>query len=885
MLLFLVLFSSMVLGDFSAYSDYSKFELCKGEIFTDTIFIENNNPEQIVVEISQENEALSPFTTIVPDELVVEPYGEAEISHIIWARKDAGREYESNLLFETQGTKKRLSQEIEFLVCDNFEIESEMTGFSNCPCIPTTYSFELKNTGSFEDTFDLSMDLNESFYNLSEDSITLEPGMEKSFYADVIKPCELSGNFSMNLAAESKASGLKKTESLFLNLRDDCYNFEFYFGNVTKDLTKDFVVKKNRTYELEMNETVYVPFSIRNTGEFNNSYDVTAKKPEFMELYWDNKTQAINETGYGYIKANTTSVDEPNFDVLINVSSNVGYHEAQYNFDGIVKGVEKPWEGFLNNLYRYLAYLGILIIILLLVTGFIVYLILKRKEASSANEKDLKGDNKHKEPIEEKETLGSEVEDKNFFVNEVSGTDEAETSVAQEKKSKTEKRLPKEKTSNGLSGGFIVLIIAIIVLAFVLLGLAIFLFWPSVYQDDLTDTLYNETFDEKFENTTTNETGVVGDAIGNITVDINKTSEEPYLVPSDDVNVTEIENKTTISKISDTLIGSGNFVLKNYLFFIIGLVVLLLLIIGFVYRQKIKTFFTAFANQKKTIGIMLIIAGFLMLFILIFFYGSFGGISFVQESDDEPTYYGTLENPGLEELQAIHPDLTEENVTHYIWRKNENKTIDVGQGQDFESWENISYYPADIQNITVEVNGTKLTFQPDKSWEGNRIVDIIARDVDGRVVYNSAFVLVVLDGESTVQDSFFKQFFGFFSIYYVHLITFFVILILLVVGLIIYSNKRASKKIAGTKKIAKEEEKKKVTKRNGKKSKKNVKKQSKLNGTKNPSKKKSNIKSASSSSSVSGTKKESSEPKNAQEDSKNDKTSKEESPAEDRKNK
>ncbi len=774
--LFFVLFSASVLGDFSASSEYSKFELCKGETFTDTITIENNNPEQIVIDISQENEDLYPFTSIVPDEVIIEPYGQAQIYHIIRARKDADEEYKSELLFEYGEVKKVLNQEIEFLVCDNFQIETIQKGYSNCPCVSTIYYFEIQNTGRFEDTFDLSMDINEGFYNLSDDSISLEPGMEKTFYADIRKSCDIRGDFHINLLTESRASGLKKTEDLFLNLRDDCYGFDFHLGNITKDLTKDFIAKDNHTYELEINETVYIPFSITNTGEFNNSYNVNAKKPDFMELGWINKTQRINETAYGYIKANTTSVKDPDFDVIINVSSNVGYHEAQYTFNGIVKDVERPLEGFLDNLYRYLAYLGLFIVILLLVAGIIVYLVLRRKEYPFASKKDKKEDTS-------KESYG----DSNSFSSDLSVIDEPKTSVTQEKtqkqkkESKTKSALSKEKNSGGLSGGFIALIIGIIVLALLLLGLAVFLLWPSVYQEPLGDYIHNKTPVELFENITDNETKEFKDVIENVTVDINKTEDEPYISPIDDVNITEAKNKTATSKISDFLTDAGNFVLNNYFYFIIGLFVLLLLVVAFIFKQKIKSIFMRIFRNKKTVGFILIITGILLILFLISFY-------YTLPEDKDTQQFGKIEDPSLEKLQSIHPELTEANITHYIWSKEKNKTIDFGEGIDSKNWENITYYPREIENISVDVNGSELTFFPDKCWQGNRLIDLVVRDEQGQVVYNTAFVLVVLEGE---EDSYLlKETQNFILNNFIYLILIGIFLIVAVVFLIIYSRKK-----------------------------------------------------------------------------------------------
>ena len=774
--LLLVLFSSSVFGGFSASSDYSKFELCKGETFTDTITIENNKPEQIVIDISQENEDLSLFTSIVPNEIIIEPHGEAQIYHIIRARKDADKEYNSELLFEYGEVKKVLNQEIEFLVCDNFQIETLQKGYSNCPCVSTIYHFEIQNTGRFEDTFYLSMDINKGFYNLSDDSISLEPGMKKTFHVDIRKSCDIKGNFHMNLFTESKGSGLKKTEDLFLNLRDDCYGFDFHLGNVTKNLTKDFFASDNHTYELEINETVYIPFSITNTGEFNNSYNVNTKKPDFMELGWIKRTQSINETAYGYIKANTTSVNDPNFDVTISISSNVGHHEAQYTFNGIVKDVERPWEGFLDNLYKYLAYLGIFIVILLLVAGIIVYLILRRKEYPSDSKKEKKED-----------TSKESYENSSSSSSDLSGIDESKTSFTQEKtqkqkkESKSQNALSKEKNSGGLSGGFIALIIGIIVLALLLLGLAVFLFWPSVYQEPLGDYVYNKTPDKLLENITENETKEVKDFIENITVDINKTEDEPYLSPIDGVNITEAENKTVTSKISDYFVDVGNFVLKYYLYIIIGLGLLLFLIVGFIFRQKVKYFFMGLFRNKKTIGVIFIITGVIILLVLILFY-------YTSPEDKDTQHYGEIENPSLEKLQSINPELTEVNLTHYIWSKEKNKTIDFGEEIDSKDWENITFYPREIENISVKVNGSELTFFPDKCWQGNRLVDLVVRDEQGQVVYNTAFVLVVLEGE---EDSYLlKETQNFILNNFTYLILIGIFLIFAVVFLIVYSRKK-----------------------------------------------------------------------------------------------
>ena len=777
------------MADFDVSSDYENFGVCKGNIYTDQVTITNTYPEAREFQLWQSNEKLSPYTTIVPDNIVLGPFESITINHIFLPKRDARGNYISELLIETQGQQKILRQEVDFPVCDNMQLNVDESTFSNCPCVSTIYSFEIQNTGDFADRFTLSMDLNERFYTLSEELIYLEPSETKTIYAYVRMPCEVSGDYTFNLVSQSRGSGLTKKAPLYLNLRKECYGFNFYLGNSTKNLTAPFIARENKSYNINLNDSYYIPFAVENTGEFDNYHLIDAKIPRFMEVNWAGEEIAVNDTSYGHIFVNATNVTSKSSTAELTIKSQVGYYEKDYEITVNVIGFED------DDFNYYLIYFGILVLLLLILIFVIFYLSTYQKEDS------------------------------------FSGDDTA-TSASKKPAVSNDFRDESEEFSQEFPWKPIILIIAIALLLVLFLVALIWFLWPFLTQ--ISTEGLSPAINETFENVTVNETGDAQRAPPQETIPLNET---PWLnatnisLDGENVSLTNMTNETGIFAPIASAYGymADNWIYLLYAFLII--VIIVLLILAFVFHNRIFTWLEGTGYKNKILGLLLIIAGLIILLFIFLNYGPSGNDivdddwvndtniteEYPEDIPEEPLedesfnfeifyilllllfiflvfiliqfgfkeniykyfililaivllflvaiffYYISLErdaisqqredltNETLIDGETIHEDdflvpySTEENSTNYVWRKNTEKIIDFGPHIKTHGDFNFTLNSTQPQNITITTSGSELVLNPDEGWYGVRTINLIVEDELGSRSYSPDITLVVLN--------------------------------------------------------------------------------------------------------------------------------------------
>lgn len=375
---FIIALSSFVSGqDFEAYTGFSKVSLCKGELFDYKVNIEPKFSDEKVFAVTQENKELKSAINFVPENFVVSSENE-EVRAFVNTRDLDPKTYNSRILLEAGGVKKEIKQEIEVNNCVNQQINFRRNSYTNCPCVPTVYEFNITNIGRFTDTFNLALDTKDSYYTLTESSLRLSPYETSTVYLFIKMPCDNVGNYSFNLLAESEASGVVKTYPVLLRIRKDCYEFDFGLGqflrtagNVTPQ--ENFTFPFNDTYNMCINNTYRLPFNITNRGEFNNTYNISSDSPSLINISYTNNTLDINETLSGAIEVQTRNISQGSYKTILEITTDKGDFSKSYTLDFYADDCRIDDHGFQKEFWWLIAGLLILLFIIFVIALLILH--------------------------------------------------------------------------------------------------------------------------------------------------------------------------------------------------------------------------------------------------------------------------------------------------------------------------------------------------------------------------------------------------------------------------------------------------------------------------------------------------------------------------------
>ncbi|MGM5482546.1 MAG: hypothetical protein ACQESF_03725 [Nanobdellota archaeon] len=309
----MVVLSIPVIGQgYDAYADSSDLVLCKGEVFEQSIIIDSQFNTDKVLDAKEISELP---VSLIPEKSFLGPGEKLSLNYLLPTRNIEVGEYESEVILKADDLSKSIIQKVRVRTCDNINLITEDNSFSNCPCKTTIYKAKVMNTGNFRDSFDLSIDINEKFYSLSQEEISLNPKESKDVYIFVKLPCEKVGNYSFNLLAESKVSGFEEKKPFYLNLRGKCYDFEISFGDINKtggNVTPgtNFSFPGNNSYNLCLNNSYQIPIILENTGEINNSYSVKSNLPDGFDIFFPNGSVSVNKFSSGYLKVDLGNLSD-----------------------------------------------------------------------------------------------------------------------------------------------------------------------------------------------------------------------------------------------------------------------------------------------------------------------------------------------------------------------------------------------------------------------------------------------------------------------------------------------------------------------------------------------------------------------------------------------
>jgi len=297
-----------------------------------------------------------------------------------------------DIVTKKEGLKRSLVIKTNIKKCYEFKLSIDEENEEICGCDEEVYRVMLTNEGSYEDTFDLRLDIpkwiNSSLVN---GSIKLFDGQEKEIKLGANPSCEEKGTFNIDVEAVSEKSNVVFKDGLEVKVlpQKECYNTVIGVDDVSIDY-----FGRN------------IPITLKNKGAKDMGYSLTAEGVSWYSL---------SQTNFSI-----DSGGEKTVNLALYPGENVV--EGDYNIDikaigagrEFTKSIEVKLRskgggfgklGFYLNYFRYYIILGFVLLVAILL---LMVLIKKRmKERPKVEKKEVKKVVKKK--AEEKKVVEKKV--------------------------------------------------------------------------------------------------------------------------------------------------------------------------------------------------------------------------------------------------------------------------------------------------------------------------------------------------------------------------------------------------------------------------------------------------------------------------------------------
>jgi flagellar basal body-associated protein FliL len=732
--------------------DQTNFEMCKGELYSNNILIKNNIDLISFIEIESQKKNVFSWSSFSVYSSYINPKEDLIIYQFFnpsFNLKDGT--YKNNFIINTNyGEKFYISQNINLKTCNNMQIDVYQNAYSNCPCSLNLYYFNITNNAkNYADVFYIYSDLPTDYYGISNSQILIAPGDTKNFVLSVMLPCDMNESYEFNLITQSKTTGIIGKTPLFLDIREKCNDFELNIGLhsvIYENQTKfpEFSDYDYNYFEFCKNDTIMIPFEIKNLGEINNSYDVLFEGKDFYNLYY-NKNQTIipnssaygsivfqiHEENLGYYKSNIKVIEQNSL-----IKKNLLIEMNNYDCDYVEDDKSNFFNRYLFN--KFFIYLLFLLLLLLIILFIIYYFFLRKKE---------------------------EKTEEIIITSKIQKIDDKGKTIKEEKK--TDVVVKEDKKQNYF---WLIFFIIFIVLLFAGLIIFLFLFYLTPYSSTYYEL--NQTSSDIDNQSVFRDDDLPLLEPINLNLTINETTKKDYFNDTinndsllDNNSIINQKEESSFSKSFNNLI---NFLLLYWFYFLI-LIILILIILFFllffkknkdnvkeekqikdkkdnnIVGKKIKQKKEKFWSIYNVILLLIIIIILFLVFVIVYY----------------SYFYEKAESQDDEELFFY-----QENSTNYIWNKNTNKIIDLSEYIIDPNKDELKLSLAEeIENLTVEFDGLKIKITPDKNWYGERNLKLFAENNHGLKTYNDDINLIVLNKEKWYSFANIKSFLSNYLVY------------------------------------------------------------------------------------------------------------------------
>ncbi|MBU0535844.1 MAG: hypothetical protein KKE20_02690, partial [Nanoarchaeota archaeon] len=242
--------------DFNAYASQKVLYTCACSDIENIITLENTGDVASIYGITQKGSAL-PYSTFNPATFGLKPGESQNIHNFISVPCNVEGKFDLVTEVDTAfGLVKQLEQTVDIRTCVNVDVALIETPTEICPCSPVRYTFRIKNTGNFVDTYFINVTPYPEYISISEEFVVLGPGQSEDVYVFVATPCGMYGEIAFNLKVEAQRNGVIAELPFDLKI-NPCYEYSMTSADsfsVCKDLRN------------------IVPVTVSNNADIANTY-------------------------------------------------------------------------------------------------------------------------------------------------------------------------------------------------------------------------------------------------------------------------------------------------------------------------------------------------------------------------------------------------------------------------------------------------------------------------------------------------------------------------------------------------------------------------------------------------------------------------------------
>ncbi|HIH38451.1 hypothetical protein J4460_01925 [Candidatus Woesearchaeota archaeon] len=218
----------------------------------------------------------SPWAVYAPAVLKLDP---DEIEHV-YTFLTVPCDAEGDYILETKvtstfGEPQALGQGISVSSCSTLTMSGKQDATASCDCGPVQYEIVLKNTGTYEETYSLSLDTFEDSAVFSEQALPLQAGEERAVYINIRPPCAKPGRYHFTL--DAFAIKTQTHNKLALQLASGlCPSTLFTPGSYVIEDGKQVFASSSGAYTVCAGAPFTIPFLLNNIASYTNVYTLTS---------------------------------------------------------------------------------------------------------------------------------------------------------------------------------------------------------------------------------------------------------------------------------------------------------------------------------------------------------------------------------------------------------------------------------------------------------------------------------------------------------------------------------------------------------------------------------------------------------------------------------
>lgn len=210
--------------------------------------------------------------------------------------------YDLYIDIESGSIKKRISQQVNIRKCANLKLWMPDNDKTIDPCQSADYRIKIKNTGEFQETYNLETDRLEGWISFSDNPVTVSPGRTRTVVMKIRPQCGYdNAETGIILNARAMKSNSYSELPIVLRINQSYYDFD--------------IELYDKEYELCLGTDISVPVKITNHADTENLIQLRLKDGDLDDISYSKVVLEPSSENIIYVKPEIESDGRQRFTV------------------------------------------------------------------------------------------------------------------------------------------------------------------------------------------------------------------------------------------------------------------------------------------------------------------------------------------------------------------------------------------------------------------------------------------------------------------------------------------------------------------------------------------------------------------------------------------